>query len=57
MGARHKLNTAAINGILVVAGAIAFFCQSWTVFWVLVAILGASAIHSGDIRFGRRKRD
>ncbi len=48
--ARHKLNAASINGILIVAGIVAFFGQSWTVFWLLVAILLGTSLMSGDIR-------
>jgi hypothetical protein len=50
MGAKNKLNASYINGVLIVAGAIAFVTKSWTVFAVaIVALLVTSAI-AGDIR-------
>ncbi|WP_296455804.1 hypothetical protein [Rubinisphaera sp.] len=48
--ARHKLNAASIHGILIVAGTVAFFVQSWPFFWVLVAILLGTSYMSGEIR-------
>ena len=55
MGARHKLNSAALHGVLIVAGLIALVTNSWTVFCLAAAALLATAVHSGDIRWrGRR---
>jgi hypothetical protein len=55
MSARKKLNQGYLQGSLVVAGVVGFFCQSWTVFWIATAILVASSIHSGEIRLTARK--
>ena len=54
--ARHKLNSAAILGILVVAGVVAAVAQSWWLFFGLSAVLLGSAVHSGEIRLNRRIR-
>jgi hypothetical protein len=54
MSARHKLNVAAGNGILLIAGVSALLCQSWTVFWLLSGVLLLGAIASGSIRSGKR---
>lgn len=53
--ARHKLNAASIHGVLIVAGTVAFFVQSWPFFWFLFAILLGTSCLSGDIRFTRRR--
>jgi uncharacterized protein related to proFAR isomerase len=55
MSARHKLNSAAVHGVLIVAGLIAGLTESWRVFLLLVAALIATAVHSGDIRLGNRR--
>ncbi|MCH8046139.1 MAG: hypothetical protein IID44_20700 [Planctomycetes bacterium] len=54
MGARQKLNSSHVNGCLVVAGGVAYWMQSWIVFFLLLAILVACSVHSGAIRPGRR---
>jgi hypothetical protein len=54
--ARHKLNSATIHGALVIAGIVALLIGSWPVFLVVLAVLVATAIHSGDIRIGPRRR-
>ena len=50
MSARHKLNSAAINGALVVGGIVGALTQSWVVFGLCAAILVVSAVHNGSIR-------
>ena len=52
--ARRKLNAAAFHGVLFIAGLIAAFAGSWTVFWVLAVALMLSAIHAGDVRLNGR---
>ncbi len=56
MSARHKLNSAAVHGALVVGGSVGALTQSWLVFGLCVAILVATAVHSGDIRSPARRR-
>ena len=50
MGAKNKLNASYINGVLIVAGVIAFVTQSWTVFAVAMVALLATSFLAGDIR-------
>ena len=50
MGARQKLNTAYVNGALIVAGTIGLAADSWLVFLVILAVSLGCACHSGDIR-------
>lgn len=57
MGARHKLNTAHVNGALIVAGLFGLVFGSLLVFLVVLAVLIVGSLHSGDIRpLGRRRR-
>ena len=50
MGARDKLNSAHITGILVLAGFMGLAFQSWGTF-ILIAMIGtAIAINNGDLR-------
>ncbi len=56
MGAKNKLNAAALNGALVVGGLVGAVTGSWTAFFLCAAVLVASAVHAGDIRAGRRQR-
>lgn len=58
MSARHKLNTAFFQGAAVIAGVIGLACGSWKVFFLVLAVLMAGAIHGGDIRprSGRRQQ-
>lgn len=56
MSARHKLNQANVNGTLVIAGVVGAATESWTLFVILVAILVALSVHSGDIRLSSRRR-
>ena len=53
--ARTKLNAAAINGALAIAGLVAALAQSWTAFTVFLVILVATAALSGDIRINGRR--
>ena len=50
MGAKNKLNASYLNGVLIVAGVIAFLTQSWTVFAVAMGALLATSFLAGDIR-------
>ena len=52
--ARHKLNSAAMLGILIVAGLVAAVAQSWWIVFGLAAVLLGSAVYSGQIRPNRR---
>ncbi len=55
--ARHKLNAAVFNGILIVAGMAALLLQSWKVFLLVAAALVVGAWWAGDIRVdGHRNR-
>jgi hypothetical protein len=53
--ARQKLNSAALHGIVLMAGLIAFLAESWIIFWLLALILLISALHAGDIRLKNRR--
>jgi hypothetical protein len=48
--ARHKLNAATFNGILIVAGLAALLLQSWKAFVLVAIVLAVSAWSAGDIR-------
>jgi hypothetical protein len=50
MGAREKLNSASLYGILVIAGLAGLLTRSWGVFFLLAAALTMGAILGGDIR-------
>jgi hypothetical protein len=50
MGARTKLNVSAVNGCLVLAAIVGLLFQSWTVFFVVAAILVAGDLYIGSIR-------
>lgn len=54
MGAKSKLNSAYINGALVIAGMVGLITGSCTVFAVVCIVLIASSIVAGDIRSGGR---
>lgn len=56
MSARHKLNSAAVQGALVVGGLVGAVTGSWTACFLCAAVLVVTAIHSGGIRSGRRRR-
>ncbi len=53
MGARQKLNSAAILGSLLVAAVIGWITGSWIVFVIAALILVGLSLHSGDIRPGK----
>jgi len=50
MSARHKLNSASIQGAFIVAGIAGWAFGSWSVFLIAIAILLVCSMHSGDIR-------
>lgn len=54
MGARRKLNSAAILGSLTVASVVGCVSHSWIVFILAALILLALSLHSGDIRPSKR---
>ena len=54
MGARQKLNSAAIMGSLIVAAFFGGLSDSWLVFFVAALILIGLSLHSGDIRPGKK---
>lgn len=56
MSARHKLNQAFLNEALFYAALLGVITESWAVALVLLAIITAAGIHSGDIRPDKRKR-
>jgi hypothetical protein len=55
MGARNRLNAAAINGVLFIAGLVALLTGSWIVFGVIAVALIATSLHAGDIRLRSRR--
>lgn len=50
MGARQKLNQAAINGCLIVGGLVGLFSQSWLAFFIATTVLAGLSLHGGEIR-------
>ena len=57
VGARTKLNVAAINGSLVVAAVVGIAFGSWFAFWLVAISLVAGNLYAGGIRpagHGRR---
>lgn len=50
MGAREKLNLASITGILVIAGFMGLFFDSWGAFILIAAIGIAVALNNGELR-------
>ena len=54
MGARKKLNSAAITGTIVVSAILGVLSGSGTVFVVAAVILLALSWYSGEIRPGKR---
>lgn len=56
MNARHKLNQANLNGVLAIAGVVAFLFGSWEVFFLLVVVLLIGAVIGGGIRLSGRRR-
>lgn len=55
MSARQKLNSAHINGSLIVAGVIGLGAQSWLVFLLALGVLVALATSTGGIRLAPRR--
>ncbi len=55
MGAREKLNTIHIVGTLGAAGLLGLVTGSWFLAVLAGALLVGAAIHSGDVRFKRRR--
>ena len=56
MHARQKLNRAAINACILMAGVIGLLAESWVAFLVALAVAAALAAYSGDIRIGPQNR-
>ncbi len=56
MTARHRLNSAYLNGAICIAGLVAAMAQSGTVFIVLLVLLTASSVAAGEIRLGPGRR-
>jgi hypothetical protein len=54
VGARQKLNSAAIMGSLIVSSILGCVTDSWLVFIVVALILLGLSCYQGDIRRGRR---
>jgi hypothetical protein len=50
LGAKRKLNSLYFQGAVVTAGVAGLLTQSWTVFFVVLALLTAAAVISGNIR-------
>ena len=56
MGARQKLNGAAVGGCVAVAGLIGVAAQSWWAFLIALAVAAGWALFNGDIRPNRLGR-
>jgi len=56
MHARQKLNRAAINACILLAGIIGLMAGSWVAFLIALAVAAALAAYSGDIRLRPRNR-
>lgn len=56
MNARVKLNTAAIHGVLALAGLIGWHAGSFELFLFIAAVLCATALYGGDIRTPPRRK-
>ena len=54
--ARDKLNAASIRGVILVAGVVALLLKSWSIFWLLVAILLLTSVMAGDIRLNGKRQ-
>ena len=50
MNARKKLNRAAVNGCLLLAGVFGFLSGSWLVFGLALAVVIALSVYAGDMR-------
>ena len=56
MPARERLNAAALNGTLVVAGLVGVLSGSWLVFGLALAAGVVTSLVGGDIRLKRKDR-
>jgi len=56
VGARTKLNVAAINGSLVIAAIVGLALESWPAFWAVAILLVVGNLYAGEIRPGSRRR-
>ena len=56
MGARTKLNAAAVNGCLLVAAIAGLAFESWAVFTSVAVLLLAGDLYMGAIRPGSSGR-
>ena len=54
VGARQKLNSAAIMGSVILASGLGYLSESWVVFMIAIVILLVLSWYSGDIRKGKR---
>ena len=50
MGARQRLDSAYLTGILLIAAVIGGATNSWAIFLVVTGVLIVASIHGGDIR-------
>ena len=50
MNARHKLNSANVNAVLLIGGVAGWLTGSWEVFLFTAFALGLTAWNAGDIR-------
>jgi len=48
--AKHKLNSAYVNGAVVIAALVGIVCESWLVFLLVAALLIAGSLQDGSIR-------
>ena len=51
MGARQKLNQVHLLSTMGIATIVAVLAESWTAFFVAVAVLVGVSIYAGDLRF------
>lgn len=56
MSARHKLNSAYLQGAALVSGFIGLLTQSFGVFIVCFVVLAAMSLYDGSIRVNPRRR-
>jgi len=47
---KHKLNSAYINGALIVVAIVELAFKSWTVFLIVAGVLMATSLHDRSIR-------
>ena len=52
MGARSRLNVAAVNGCVIVAAVLGAMFESWAVFFTVAVLLIVGDCYSGLIRPG-----